>query len=548
MKTGEIQMKFYSDYLKYLLFILMLATMIQHQQISAQTKSSHDFRNVFNIMDYDAVCDGKTKITENIKNAIDAASDKGGGTVYFPAGEYLTGPIHFKSNITLYLEAGAVLNFTDDFEDYLPMVKCRWEGTVCMNFSPQFYGYRVENIAIRGRGTINGHGKKWWDEVNKYRALVKKGHKVELGKYQLLTKEMNKDTKMPDSDNWTSIFFLRPPMFQPFESKNILVEGVTIMNPPFWTLNPAFCENVTVTGVTINNPYDSPNTDGINPTSCSYVHISDCHISVGDDCITIKSGRDEDGRDWGKACQNITITNCTMLAGHGGVVIGSEMSGDVRKVTISNCVFDGTDRGIRIKTMRGRGGIVEEIRVDGIVMKNIQKEAIRLNMEYKKTDEEPLSIRTPQFRNIHFSNITATEVNEAGNILGLNEMYVDNITFNDINIDAETGFNVNKARNIEFHNVTVNVMKGPVVRADKVENLELEGIKTLKPAEGQSLIDLKNVNNAYIYNCNPLPGTDKFLSVDGKDTKYIVVGNNNLIHVKTPVTEGKELQKGSVIK
>ncbi|HOI28530.1 MAG TPA: glycoside hydrolase family 28 protein [Melioribacteraceae bacterium] len=541
-------MKFYSDYLKYLLFILLIANMIPQQQISAQTKSSHDFGNVFNIMDYGAVCDGKTKITDNIKNAVDAASDKGGGTIYFPAGEYLTGPIHFKDNITIYLEAGAILNFTDDYDDYLPFVKTRWEETVCMNFSPQFYGYRVNNVAIRGRGTINGHGKKWWDEVAIYRNAAKKGENVELGKYQKLTQQLNVETKKPDTDNWTKIFFLRPPMFQVFEGNNILIEGVTIMNPPFWTLNPAFCENVTITGITINNPPESPNTDGINPSSCSYVHISNSHLSVGDDCITIKSGRDEDGRDWGKACQNITITNCTMLEGHGGVVIGSEMSGDVRKVTISNCVFDGTERGIRLKTMRGRGGIVEEIRVDGIVMKNIQREAIHINMEYKKSDAEPVSEKTPKFRNIHFSNITATDVKEAGNLLGIDEMWIEDVTFNDVNIHAETGFNVNKARNIEFHNVTVNVKKGPVIRADKVENLELEGIKTLKPANGQSLIDLKNVNNAYIYNCNPLPGTDKFLSVDGKDSKYIVVGSNNLIHVKTPITEGKELQKGSVIK
>ncbi|MFA7229448.1 MAG: glycosyl hydrolase family 28 protein, partial [Melioribacteraceae bacterium] len=269
----------YSGHLKYLFVTMMLLFILPLGNASAQTQGTHDNKNVFNVMDYGAVCDGKTKITDNIKNAIDAAAAKGGGTVYFPAGEYLTGPIHFKSNIIVYLEAGSVLNFTDDYDDYLPMVKSRWEGTVCMNFSPQFYAYRVENIAIRGRGTINGHGKKWWDEVNKYRTAVKKGEKVELGKYQLLTKEMNKDTKMPDTDNWKSIFFLRPLMFQPFECKNILVEGVTIMNPPFWTLNPAFCENVTITGVTINNPADSPNTDGINPTSCSYVHISDCHIS-----------------------------------------------------------------------------------------------------------------------------------------------------------------------------------------------------------------------------------------------------------------------------
>ena len=152
--------------------------------------------------------------------------------------------------------------------------------------------------------------------------------------------------------------FFRPPFIQPVRCKKVKIEGVKIVNSPFWTVNPEFCDNVTIKGITINN-VPSPNTDGINPESCRNVHISDCHISVGDDCITIKSGRDAQARRLGVPCENITITNCTMLSGHGGVVIGSEMSGSVRKVTISNCVFDGTDRGIRIKSTRGRGGVVE---------------------------------------------------------------------------------------------------------------------------------------------------------------------------------------------
>lgn len=514
----------------------------------AQSKTKNNSSTFLNILDYKADNTGKEKVTDLIKKAIDDASEAGGGTIYFPAGEYLTGPIHFKSNITIYLEAGSILKFTDDYDDYLPMIKYRWEGTVGMNFSPQLYAYRVENIAIRGRGLIEGQGKKWWDYNNIVRDASKNGKEVPWTKYQQMHKDLNKDVKAPDTDQWQSGHFLRPPMFQAFESKNILIEGVSIQNPPFWTINPAFCENITITGITITNPHDSPNTDGINPSSCSYVRISDCHISVGDDCITIKSGRDRDGRDWGKACQNITITNCTMLSGHGGVVIGSEMSGDVRKVTISNCVFDGTDRGIRIKTMRGRGGIVEEIRVDNIVMKDIRLEAIKLNMKYKKSEEEPISERTPQFRNIHFSNITATEVNRAVALIGLEERWIDNVTFNDINMSAKTGFEIERSKNIELHNITIDVEKGPVVKAALVENLELEGIKTLNPLSGVPLIELENVINSYIYNCNPLPGTEQFLKVGGTDTKDIVIGSNNLIHVKEVVKEVDDLPAGAIIK
>ena len=204
-------------------------------------------------------------------------------------------------------------------------------------------------------------------------------------------------------------------------------------NSPFWTVNPEFCDNVTIKGITIHN-VPSPNTDGINPESCKNVHISDCHISVGDDCITIKSGRDLQARKLGVPCENITITNCTMLSGHGGVVIGSEMSGGVKKVTISNCVFDGTDRGIRLKSTRGRGGIVEDIRVSNIVMSNIKKEAIVLNLKYSKMPAEPKSDRTPEFRNIYVSGVTVRDVNTPIMVVGLPEAPITGIVMRDVYI------------------------------------------------------------------------------------------------------------------
>lgn len=182
-------------------------------------------------------------------------------------------------------------------------------------------------------------------------------------KWQELFRKENADLLAKNEYIRTRNNFLRPPMVMMYECKNILIQGVSFSNPPFWTIVPVYSENITIDGITIENPEDSPNTDGIDPSSCRNVHISNCHISVGDDCIVIKSGRDEDGREAGKPTENITITNCTMLKGHGGVVIGSEMSGGVRRVTVSNCVFEGTDRGIRIKTMRGRGGVIEDLLV-----------------------------------------------------------------------------------------------------------------------------------------------------------------------------------------
>ena len=235
-----------------------------------------------------------------------------------------------------------------------------------------------------------------------------------------------------------------------------------------------------------------------------------------------------------------------MLDGHGGVVIGSEMSGDVRKVTISNCVFDGTDRGLRIKSMRGRGGIVEEIRVDNIVMKNIARDAIILNMFYNPAPDEPVSERTPRFRNIHFSNITISESKRAGSLLGLPEMPIENITFNDVNIQAEEGFVVKQGINIEFHDIQIETKDGPAFKAELVNSLELDGIKSLKPHQGTPIVLLENVMNAFIYGCFPRLGTDTFLEVKGKQTENIVIDGNNFSLVKNPIKSDKDL-KGKII-
>ncbi|MDF2190434.1 glycoside hydrolase family 28 protein [Paraflavitalea sp. CAU 1676] len=424
-------------------------------------------QSYYNVVKYGAHNDSSRKATAAIAKAIAAASKAGGGTVYFPAGKYLTGPIHLKSNITILIDAGAELHFSDDFDDYLPMVKSRYEGVDVTSFSPLFYAYEAENIAIKGRGIIDGHGRKWWHFVEGY----KEGQ--ERSKWQLIFDGLNKDILLPDDPKQMKRGFLRPPFIQPMFCKNVLIEGITIRNSPFWTVNPEFCENVTVTGVTINNP-PSPNTDGINPESCKYVHISNCHISVGDDCITIKSGKDVPGRTKAAPAQNYTITNCTMLSGHGGVVIGSEMSGGVRNITISNCVFDGTDRGIRIKTARGRGGVVEVIRVDNIIMKNIRDQAIVLDMEYAKVPVEPVSERTPVFRNIRLSNITAY-TKTALYINGLEEMPVQEFSLSDAYFEAEQGITIRKAKDVELHKVRINVKRGSPLVTENVQGLSVDG-------------------------------------------------------------------------
>lgn len=513
--------------LKYSIVLLFLLSVYQ---VMAQ--------QYYDITKFGAKNDGSAKATDAIREAIGAASEKGGGTVYFPAGEYLTGPIHLKSNITLFIEAGAYVRFSDDFDDYLPFVQSRYEGLMTKSFSPLIYAYEAENIAIVGRGTLDGQGKKWWDQAERLG-----GKDVKPYKYFDRYEEANKDTMNSYSPYVAKKGFLRPPFIQPMFCKNVLIEGVTIVNSPFWTVTPEFCENVTITKVTITNP-PSPNTDGINPSSCRYVHISDCHISVGDDCITIKSGKNESGRMMNVPAENYTITNCTMLSGHGGVVIGSEMSGDVRKITISNCVFDGTDRGIRIKSTRGRGGVVEEIRVDNVIMKNIKREAIKLNMFYSDTPAEPVSVRTPIFRNIHISDITA-EANQAVVLIGLPEMPIENITFSNINFTSKEGFNITDAKNIQIHNVHVDTEIGPAIEIADANDVELYGFKTYTHHEGRPSINFSNVKNAYIMGSRATAGTGVFLSVEGKGSGEIYLKNNFLNSAKAAVAETREA-KGSV--
>lgn len=385
-----------------------------------------------------AKADGKTLNTTLINHTVDRLSQAGGGTLFFPAGTYLTGAIRLKSNITLELEAGATLLFSDNFDDYLPFMEVRHEGVMMKSFSPLISAMDAENITIKGEGTLDGQGKAWWTEFFRIYVDLEKNGMRELNKYQPLWERENDVEALyaETNEDWHGTLkrrFFRPPFIQPVRCRRVRIEGVKIINSPFWTVNPEFCDNVVVTGVTIHN-VPSPNTDGINPESCRNVHISDCHISVGDDCITLKSRRDAQARRLGVPCENITITNCTMLSGHGGVVIGSEMSGSVRKVTISNCVFDGTDRGIRIKSTRGRGGVVEDIRVSNIIMSNIKREAVVLNLKYSEMPVEPMSERTPLFRDISISGLTAVGVKMPVKIVGLEEAPVTDIILRDINV------------------------------------------------------------------------------------------------------------------
>lgn len=485
-----------------------------------------------NLLEAGGCNDGVTLNTNAIRDAIDRLSAGGGGTLYIPAGTWLTGPITLKSHLTLHLEAGAVLRFTDDFDAYLPFVEMRYEGVVMKSFQPFLYAYEAERITIRGEGTLDGNGKAWWYAHWGFEPGTQQ--KRDLSKYQQHWDAANVGFQIEENSDWKGNLerrFFRPPFFQAFKCRDIRIEGVTFVNAPFWTINPEFCDNVTVTGVTILNP-KSPNTDGINPSSCSNVHISDCHISVGDDCVTIKSGRDAQGRRYATPCRNITITNCTMLAGHGGVVIGSETSGGVHGLVISNCLFDGTDRGIRIKSTRGRGGVVEDIRVSNIVMRNIGKEAITINQFYSKVPEEPVSERTPVCRNIHISGLTGVNVEVAGTLLGLPEMPLEGVTLRDIDLQARQGFQVSDAVRVSFSQVHLTTASGPTMALTRVREMDLMSLKERSPSDKSPVLSVEACEDLYVTGCRPLPGSKAFLELKGPANKGIVLQNNHLDRLK----------------
>lgn len=489
-----------------------------------------------NICEFGADNTGGKNSSMIINRLIDSLNNHHGGTLYFPAGNYTCGPIFLKSNITLLTDAGAVINFSDEFDDYLPMITSQWEGIRLKTFASQIYAIDAQNVSIKGEGHFEGHGKKWWDYLSK----VKNGE-ITDSKWQKIFVEENKELLMNNEYIPKMKNFLRPPMVLFYNCKDILIEGVSFSNPPFWTLVPVYCENVIISNVTIFNPGDSPNTDGIDPCSCRNVKISNCHISVGDDCIVLKSGRDEDGRDAGKPTENVTITNCTMLNGHGGVVLGSEMSGDIRRIAISNCIFEGTDRGIRFKTMRGRGGVVEDVRVSNIVMHNIIEEGIVLNMRYQNTDPEPVSERTPTFRDIHLSNISISGAKKGITLYGLEERNVDQISFSDIYIQAEIGIWGEYAQNLFFDNIRIDSPSASPIKFEKCNNVSIRELQLIAPPAKSTIIQLKECENFKISDCFQPDKIGTFLKFDDKSSKLFMM--NNILPEAEKILDGTDTKK-----
>ena len=412
----------------------------------------------FDIRDFGAT--PEVACHDAINAAIATCNAEGGGRVIVPAGTWLTGAIKLLSNVNLHLEEGATLLFSDNLDHY-PIVRTRWEGMDCYNYSPMIYAYQQENIAVTGLGTLDGGAsvKNWWamcwgletDWEPERRNSQRYGR-------PLLQEWM--DAKKPIEERIMGHGYgMRPQLVSPFECKNILVEGVTMIRSPFWNLHPVFCENITVRDVKFIN--DGPNGDGCDPESCNYVLIEDCFFNTGDDCIAIKSGRDGDARAIDIPSQNMIVRNCEMKNGHGGVVIGSEIGSGYKYLFVENCVMDSPelDRAIRIKTNARRGGVIEHIYARNITVGQCKESVLKINLIY---DQKSVGNATdyPVVQDVYLDNITSQKsrygvcVTALENVNNIHNISVKNCRFE--NLEKEESIS-GLCDPIQYENVTMTL-------------------------------------------------------------------------------------------
>ena len=402
---------------------------------------------MYTLNDYRAYCRGNDW-TDAFAAAVSDIAKNGGGTLTVPAGEYESRSIELTGNMTLVVESGAYIRFSDDMDAY-ERIELDFEGYPHICAMPLLYARGCKNITVTGLGTLDGNGKKWW--------------------------EAKRNGTLP---------CMRPYFVCFNECEDVVIEKLTLINSPVWTVHPLLCERVIIRDLTIRNPYDSPNTDGIDPDYSADVRIENCTIDVGDDCIAVKCGTEE--RTIVRPCENIVITNCRMVHGHGALVLGSEMSGDICGVTLTDCVFTDTDRGLRIKTRRGRGG-----RVSNVVMKHVTMNGVMcpfvINMRYtagkdgnapavSAPEAFPVSAGTPAVSDVTVSDIVCTGCTSAAGFFdGLPESPVERVSVNNVSVSmtgtvpprraaispdciptSGAGFFMKSVRDVSFRNITVS--------------------------------------------------------------------------------------------
>lgn len=465
-------------------------------------------KNSVNLKDFGAVNGGYVLNTKAFADAIEAVSKKGGGKVIIPPGIWLTGPIILKSNLELHAETGALIKFSTDKTLY-PIIETSFEGLNTWRCISPIYGKNLVNIAFTGNGVWDGSGEAW-RQVKKskltdeqWKKFVASGGVLNEKKdswypsEQYLKGSKGADQNVrPDlktKEDFEAIHdFLRPVLVSIQNSKRVLFDGPVFQNSPAWNIHPFMIEDLIVRNITVRNPWFSQNGDGLDVESCKNVVIENSSFDVGDDAICIKSGKDKDGRDRGVACENIIVKNNIVYHGHGGVTVGSEMSGGVKNLHVSNCTFMGTDVGLRFKSTRGRGGIVENIYISDIFMTDIPSQAISFDLYYGgksiaetlaeggntvSTKAVPVNEETPQFKNISIKNITIKGAQQAVFLQGLPEMNLENIEISNLIAKAEKGFSIIDANGIKISNAKLDIENPNVFEIYNTKNMSLKNIE-----------------------------------------------------------------------
>jgi polygalacturonase len=505
------------------------------------------------IVDYGAVPDGTTLNTEAINKAIAEVSANAGGTVIIPRGIWLSGPVVLQSHVNLHLEQGALLLFSDDFDQY-PLIKTSFEGLETYRCQSPISGRNLENIAITGQGIIDGNGDAWrpvkiakmtdvqWKNLIASGGVLNEEKDMWYPSEAALRGAEKSEMNVPDlntREDYEAVRdYLRPVMVSLVQCKNVLLDGPTFQNSPAWNIHPLMCENVIVRNLYVKNPWYSQNGDGLDIESCKNTIVYNCRFDVGDDAICIKSGKNEDGRKRGMPTENLVVKNNVVYHGHGGFVVGSEMSGGVRNVHVSQCTFMGTDTGLRFKSARGRGGIVENIYISDISMMNIPTEAIRFNMYYagqspipEQDGSQPRTAReqktvfevseeTPQFRNIHIKDIVCRGAGQAVALQGLPEMNLENVVIEQIDISADKGILAADVLGATLRNVHLQTKAGPVLHFQNSKNVTIDGLTYISDAEHIVRVNGAETKNVVLKNTALLPGQLEATDIAPSELKF----------------------------
>ena len=406
----------------------------------------------FVVTAFGAVGDGVTDSTEAFRKAIAACRAAGGGRVVVPPGRFLTGPIHLVSNVNLHVTKGATIAFDTDPKKYLPAVFTRWEGMELYNYSPLIYAFEQENVAITGEGTLDGQAgpEAWWPwkgtrggptegtqaaARSRLMEMVERGVPVE-------------ERVFGEGD------YLRPNFIQPYRCRNVLIEGVTILNSPMWEIHPVLCENVTVRRVKVVS--HGPNNDGCDPESCRDVLIEDCLFDTGDDCIAIKSGRNADGRRLGVPSENVIVRGCRMKDGHGGVTIGSEISGGARNIFVERCTMDSPnlDRALRFKNNALRGGLIEHVYMRDVQVGQVSDAIVSIDFHYEEGANGPFR---PVVRHVEVRRVTGRKSKYVLYLRGLPGAVIEDVRLVDCRFDGVANPDVvEHVRGLRLEDVTVN--------------------------------------------------------------------------------------------